>query len=51
MDTKTPQRRIPTESCLRCGIRVWAGCCRDCRSVDPHLCDELVQATRKRAVA
>jgi len=49
MNLKTERR--PNASCLRCGIRVWAGCCRDCRAVDPKLCDELVQLNRKRVVA
>lgn len=37
--------------CLRCGISVYSGCCRDCRAVDARLCDELIAANSKRRAA
>lgn len=47
MNTTKRAPRTATKHCLRCGIPVWAGCCRDCWTVAPEHCRNLIaEATR-----
>ena len=38
----------PRFPCLRCGVPLYlVGCCRDCRSTDPALCQSLTAEARR----
>lgn len=41
--------RRKTKRCLRCGIDVWDGCCRDCHAVAPEHCKQLLANVRRVA--